>query len=621
MDEAARNLDWQEWRAVGWLKRQKSPTADARLVDLIEELHSVENELRTCVVDADFETTDRADSLFAELGRQFGALLAAAPDNARQGGAAANAERPRETLDARSTQHGDTSVGSIDTISSPVQPLRLGDASGTTILIYPRFVAVLSPLKKPALADVRQLFVSTRPSHGSERGSATQAGELQVTLPDGLDRAYGFADLATCEAVADTFTRYIAALPELVEAAPAHPITTAAPEAKAPDPSRERLDQPSTAASGFDAAADRQMPCTDPEKILLLTTLEPDSATDPERGPPNVAQQCVTHGPTRATDEEAVDTATPELTEPEANVTTAGAGSDIPCDASVIDDEKPLEAGTCDPDEAPAASRVEEQVAVPQAATVPPSSSQPAISEGDEPIHDAAPQASQPAFGQLPREFRPHVKRDTTGAAATARNLNTVADLSVPRWTDRAAVAARQADSPTRDAGASAPVPASVHQRLGKPAQFSIAAALSLAIAVAATSPTMWREFNSPSAPPPTPVAAPSPTPPKQPVTSVTVADSPPAAPVSPVTTPPPAAPPPSTAQARPLTVREVVQLQRGLKALGYNPGPIDGVIGPQTIGAAGTFRESSGGQATGQIDSTLLEAVLYASADTGRPR
>jgi localization factor PodJL len=57
----------------------------------------------------------------------------------------------------------------------------------------------------------------------------------------------------------------------------------------------------------------------------------------------------------------------------------------------------------------------------------------------------------------------------------------------------------------------------------------------------------------------------------------------------------------------RPLSASEVAQLQRQLRALGFKPGPADGVVGPRTIAAAREFQAAQGLPATGRIDSHLL--------------
>ena len=53
--------------------------------------------------------------------------------------------------------------------------------------------------------------------------------------------------------------------------------------------------------------------------------------------------------------------------------------------------------------------------------------------------------------------------------------------------------------------------------------------------------------------------------------------------------------------------VREV---QRGLAAKGFDPGPIDGVAGPQTRAAVREYQDRYGMNASGNIDYQLLFAL-----------
>jgi peptidoglycan hydrolase-like protein with peptidoglycan-binding domain len=48
---------------------------------------------------------------------------------------------------------------------------------------------------------------------------------------------------------------------------------------------------------------------------------------------------------------------------------------------------------------------------------------------------------------------------------------------------------------------------------------------------------------------------------------------------------------------------RFVSEAQRTLQRLGYEPGPIDGVVGPRTRSALLSFQETKGLAATGQLD------------------
>ncbi len=103
---------------------------------------------------------------------------------------------------------------------------------------------------------------------------------------------------------------------------------------------------------------------------------------------------------------------------------------------------------------------------------------------------------------------------------------------------------------------------------------------------------------------PPRSVASPPPEPPRAAasapaVTAPLPADPPPAAkePVkaTPESPPPSASQIPSTAEPRsaPLTPDEIRELQGKLKAAGFDPGAIDGIVGPQTRGALRSYAQS----------------------------
>jgi peptidoglycan hydrolase-like protein with peptidoglycan-binding domain len=53
-----------------------------------------------------------------------------------------------------------------------------------------------------------------------------------------------------------------------------------------------------------------------------------------------------------------------------------------------------------------------------------------------------------------------------------------------------------------------------------------------------------------------------------------------------------------------------VRQVQRALTAKGFDPGPIDGVVGPITRGAVRKFQDRFGMKATGEIDNQTLLAL-----------
>lgn len=61
------------------------------------------------------------------------------------------------------------------------------------------------------------------------------------------------------------------------------------------------------------------------------------------------------------------------------------------------------------------------------------------------------------------------------------------------------------------------------------------------------------------------------------------------------------------------------MQLQARLRALGYNVGPADGVVGPRTVAAAREFQSAQGLPVTGTVDSKLFDDVSAAQAATLR--
>ena len=58
-------------------------------------------------------------------------------------------------------------------------------------------------------------------------------------------------------------------------------------------------------------------------------------------------------------------------------------------------------------------------------------------------------------------------------------------------------------------------------------------------------------------------------------------------------------------------------QIQALLIYLGYDPGPLDGVIGPKTKGALSAFQPDYGLPATGQADETTGKMLVAAVAGT----
>ncbi len=62
------------------------------------------------------------------------------------------------------------------------------------------------------------------------------------------------------------------------------------------------------------------------------------------------------------------------------------------------------------------------------------------------------------------------------------------------------------------------------------------------------------------------------------------------------------------------LSRSEKAELQRKLMALGYDPGPVDGKVGPDTMKAIRAFQKSAGKPADGYANHALLEAVRRAA-------
>jgi peptidoglycan hydrolase-like protein with peptidoglycan-binding domain len=142
--------------------------------------------------------------------------------------------------------------------------------------------------------------------------------------------------------------------------------------------------------------------------------------------------------------------------------------------------------------------------------------------------------------------------------------------------------------------------------------QIAAAASGALIIAIAVASPLLWRHQAPPPSQAPVPdVAQQISTPPPPPPAPTMTADAPAAR--QPKATPPPL--PTTTEIGRPLSRPQVVQLQNQLKALGFNPGPADGMVGPRTVAAARAFQAANGQAATGLVDTRLLDAVTAAGA------
>jgi peptidoglycan hydrolase-like protein with peptidoglycan-binding domain len=64
----------------------------------------------------------------------------------------------------------------------------------------------------------------------------------------------------------------------------------------------------------------------------------------------------------------------------------------------------------------------------------------------------------------------------------------------------------------------------------------------------------------------------------------------------------------------RPPSREEILQAQKRLQALGFNPGPIDGVLGRSTQGALRQFQQAQGLSVAGTLDETTLKVLGISS-------
>jgi hypothetical protein len=119
----------------------------------------------------------------------------------------------------------------------------------------------------------------------------------------------------------------------------------------------------------------------------------------------------------------------------------------------------------------------------------------------------------------------------------------------------------------------------------------------------------------APSAPPESTAASPA-----SPPASAPAAEPPAAAKADAATggqpTPADAAPSPP-----PLNRDEVREVQARLRALGFNPGPIDGAAGAMTTGAVAHYQQARGQSQTGTVDRELLAQLRQDPAPQPAPR
>jgi peptidoglycan hydrolase-like protein with peptidoglycan-binding domain len=68
-------------------------------------------------------------------------------------------------------------------------------------------------------------------------------------------------------------------------------------------------------------------------------------------------------------------------------------------------------------------------------------------------------------------------------------------------------------------------------------------------------------------------------------------------------------------------TKEQIQQVQGRLKAIGLDPGPVDGTLGPQTETALRTYQQRQGLPVSGQPDETTIQTLLAAGGATGTQR
>jgi peptidoglycan hydrolase-like protein with peptidoglycan-binding domain len=62
-------------------------------------------------------------------------------------------------------------------------------------------------------------------------------------------------------------------------------------------------------------------------------------------------------------------------------------------------------------------------------------------------------------------------------------------------------------------------------------------------------------------------------------------------------------------------------QVQKALAQKGHDPGPVDGLMGPQTIGAVKAFQKAHGLAPTGQLDASTLAKLEIRGTASDRAR
>jgi peptidoglycan hydrolase-like protein with peptidoglycan-binding domain len=148
---------------------------------------------------------------------------------------------------------------------------------------------------------------------------------------------------------------------------------------------------------------------------------------------------------------------------------------------------------------------------------------------------------------------------------------------------------------------------------VGKQTWIGLATAVVAVAAIAALAPSLWQERTRPAPTATAPSAMQSPAPaPAPPPTPKADTPAPPTAAPS-----PPPSPPQPMEPARPLTTTQIAQLQGRLRALGFDPGKVDGIAGPRTVAAVTEFQTSHNLPVTGKIDTRVLDDVSTIQART----
>jgi hypothetical protein len=142
--------------------------------------------------------------------------------------------------------------------------------------------------------------------------------------------------------------------------------------------------------------------------------------------------------------------------------------------------------------------------------------------------------------------------------------------------------------------------------------------ALVLGVALAAVVHAMISPPPEPQAPRAAVVVAP---PPPDPVPPPSAAEIAPAKPVTIDPPPPPVAPvviaaPEPAAPKGKLEAYEIMEVQARLKALGLNPGPLDGLSGAQTVAAIKQYEASKSRPQSGKLDRELLKQLRQESKE-----